>query len=98
MITIYDPDGKIFRIIPRNDFFNHLSAGGILKDHPEYDEQNSDWNFTVFHGTLRFCTGNPNSHTWVRTPFHVDTHWLKKAWYLCYCEAHGYTYAYTRNA
>lgn len=95
MLTIFRPNGKTLRIIPDIAFFSHRRAGELLEDHPEYNEQTSDWNFTVFHGTIRFCTGNPDKHAWMHILFHNDVNWLKKAWYLCYCEAHGYTYAYT---
>jgi len=49
MIQICSPNRKVIRVIPNgNEFFNHISAGELLADHPEFDETNTHWSFVVF--------------------------------------------------
>lgn len=49
MIVIFNSQGKKLKSIPNNDeFFNHVSAGELLEDHPEYDQANTRWSFIIF--------------------------------------------------
>ena len=48
MIEIYNLKGKKLKSIPNDEFFNHVSAGELLADHPEYNESRTDWSFVIF--------------------------------------------------
>ncbi|MEI8295250.1 MAG: hypothetical protein WCG04_01850, partial [Alphaproteobacteria bacterium] len=79
---------------PMDDFFNHISAGELLDDHLEYDEQTSNWGFTVFSDKIKICLGNTEKTMWIPRDPDTNIGWFKKGWYLCYCEHHGYSYTY----
>ena len=48
MIEIYNLKSKKLKSIPNDEFFNHVSAGELLEDHPEYDETRTDWSFFIY--------------------------------------------------
>ena len=48
MIEIYNLKGEKLKSIPNDEFFNHVTAGELLTDHPEYDETRTDWSFVIF--------------------------------------------------
>ncbi|MEI8296248.1 MAG: hypothetical protein WCG04_06995 [Alphaproteobacteria bacterium] len=98
MITICKPNGEKLKTIPnslssgldRDEFFKYVSAGELLEDHLELDEQNN-WSFTIFPGAIRICTGDPVNPTWVNLTPDINVGKFKKDWYLDYCKKHGYS-------
>lgn len=49
MIVISNSQGKELKSIPNQDiYFDHVSAGELLEDHPEFDKKNPKWSFIIF--------------------------------------------------
>ena len=92
MIMIYKPNGEQLKTILDNEFFNHISAEELLEDHPEYDEQNSNWSFTVYLDKIRLCMGSSENAVLIPLDHDINVGRFKKDWYLSYCKSQGYTY------
>jgi len=94
MITIFKPNGDILKTIPNDDYFNNISPGELLADHPEYDEQGS-WYLIISPHAIRMSTGSEEKAEWIARRPGVDVSRFKKHWYLAYCEHHGYDHTIT---
>lgn len=96
MITIYKPNGyhkgEILRRIPNDDFFKLLTAKELMKAHPEFDFETSNWSFFPSPDIIIMYTGDPSKITYIPITRSVDVNQFKKSWYLSYCECHGYSY------
>lgn len=48
MLEIYNLKGEKLKSIPNDEFFDYISAGELLEDHPEFDKTNTQWGFVIF--------------------------------------------------
>lgn len=49
MIIIFNSKGQHLKSFQNDDaFFNQVSAGELLEDHPEFDKATTQWSFVVF--------------------------------------------------
>jgi hypothetical protein len=98
MLVIYKPNGylkgEILKTIPNDDYFEHISAGELLADHPEYDEQGG-WHFTISQHEIRISTGSKEKEECIARLPGFDVGRFKKYWYLAYCKHHGYDHTIT---
>ncbi|MEI8295815.1 MAG: hypothetical protein WCG04_04755 [Alphaproteobacteria bacterium] len=96
MITILKPNGDTLKTIPNDDYFTHISAGELMKYHPEYDELDG-WYFKVASNTIQMRTGLKEKEEWVPRAPGIDVNRFKKHWYIAYCKTHGYACAITHS-
>lgn len=88
MITVYCPSGKRSHII-YDGVFKHLTAGEILDIyHWSYDSH--VWRFSVYPKRISYTVGDHGAEHHLFLSPDSDISKLKKAWYIMYCETHGY--------